>query len=158
LSTPSRRKVRPPAAVPEPSRSELRNEEARAALKPLAPGEWPIGLRVAIAVSMALALGNLIAFALGAKIGGKHPGAGVLSFSVLTGMMAAGMWLRRYWAVLAFEALLTIIIIVFSLFLVEASNVEALVLCVGVIGAGGWLFWKLVRVMSRLAAPRDAEA
>jgi hypothetical protein len=157
LSTPSRRKVRP-AAPPEPSRSELRNEEARAALEPLAPGEWPIGLSVAIATATALALGNLIAFLLGAKIGGKHPGAGVLSFTALLGLMAAGMYLRRYWAVLAFEALLTVIIIVFSLFLIEASNVEALVLCVGVIGSGGWLFWKLVRVMSRLATPGDAEA
>jgi hypothetical protein len=157
LSTPSRRKVRP-APEPAPSRSEVRNEQARAALEPLAPGEWPTGLRVAIATAAALALGNLIAFALGAKIGGKHPGAGVLSFTALTGLIAAGMWRRRYWAVLAFEALLTIIIIVFSLFLVEASNVEALVLCVGVIGGGGWLFWKLVRVMGRLATPRDAEA
>lgn len=102
-----------------------------------------------------LALGNVVAFVAGAKIGGKHPGAGVLSFSALTGLMAAGMWLCRYWAVLAFEALLTVIIIVFSLFLIEASNLEALVLCVGVIGAGGWLFWKLVRVMSRLAVPRE---
>jgi hypothetical protein len=139
----------------EPSRSELRNEAVRAELEPLRPGERPAGLLAAVVVAGLLALGNLIAFAAGAKIGSKHPGAGVLSFSALTGLMAGGMWLRRYWAVLAFEALLTVIIIVFSLFLIEASNVEALVLCVGVIGAGGWLFWKLVRVMSRLAAPRE---
>jgi hypothetical protein len=155
LSTPSRRKTRP-ALAPEaaqPSRSELRNEEARLALRPLAPGERPRALLVAVAVAALLGLGNLIAFAAGAKIGGRHPGIGVLAFTVLTVGIALGMWLARYWAVLAFEALLTLIIVVFSLFLIEASNIEAVVLCVGVIAAGGWLFWKLVRVMGRLAVP-----
>ena len=56
---------------------------------------------------------------------------------------------------LAFEALLTLIILVFSLFLVEASNIEAVVLCIAVLIGGGWLFWKLIRVMGRLAVPRD---
>ncbi len=142
-------------AVAEPSRSERRNEEARAALTPLASGERPGGLLAAVLVAGLLGFGNLVAYLAGVKIGGKHPGPGVLAFTLLTGFIAAGMWLRRYWAVLAFEALLALIILVFSLFLVEASNVEALVLCVAVIGCSGWLFWKLVRVMGRLALPRS---
>jgi hypothetical protein len=157
LSTPRRRKRRPaPAAPPlrQPSRSELRDEAARAALRPLAPGERPAPLLTAIAVAALLALGNLIAYAAGAKIDGRHPGPGVLAFTAFTGMLATGMWLARYWALLAFQALLTLIILAFSLFLIEASNVEALVLCVGVICAAGWLFWKLVRVMGRLAVAR----
>jgi hypothetical protein len=137
-----------------PSRSELRDEAARAALRPLAPGERPAPLLVAIAVAALLAGGNLIAYALGAKIDGRHPGPGVLAFTAFTGMLATGMWLARYWALLAFQAMLTLIILAFSLFLIEASNVEALVLCVGVISAAGWLFWKLVRVMGRLAVAR----
>jgi hypothetical protein len=162
LSTPRRRKSRPaplapphaPAEAREPSRSELRDAAARAALEPLAAGERPAALLSAIVVAALLALGNVIAYAAGAKIAGRHPGPGVLAFTAFTGMLAVGMWLARYWAVLTFQALLTLIILAFTLFLIEASNVEALVLCVGVICAAGWLFYKLVRVMGRLAAVR----
>jgi hypothetical protein len=137
-----------------PSRAQRRDDAARAALIPLAPGERPPALLVAIAVAAALGLGNLIAYLAGAKIAGKHD-PGWLSFSALTGLIAAGMWNRRYWGVVAFVALLTLIILVFSLFLVEASNIEAVVLCSAVLIGGGWLFWKLIRVMGRLAVPRD---
>jgi hypothetical protein len=68
-------------------------------------------------------------------------------------MLAGGMWARRYLAVLAFEALLALAVLAFSLFLIEASNVEAVLLCVAVIAGAGWLFWKLVRVMGRLSVP-----
>ena len=38
---------------------------------------------------------------------------------------AVGMWLTRYWAVLGFQALLALLIIVMSLLLVNAENVLA---------------------------------
>lgn len=154
MSTPSRRKTRPTIAEPSQAtapRSALRDDAARAALTPLAPGERPTPLLAAIAVAAALGLGNLIAYLAGAKIGGQHPGPGVLAFTALTGMMAVGMWLSRYWAVLIFEALLTLIILAFSLFLVAAASVAGAAECVAVIGPAGWLFWKLIRVMGRLA-------
>jgi hypothetical protein len=151
---PRRRKQRPPARAPgEPSRSELRNQEVREGLAPLAPGERPAALLVAVAVAVMLGGANAIAFAAGARIDGRHPGAGVLTISAVMAALAAGMWARRYLAVLAFEALVAIAVAFFTLFLVEASNVEGLLLAVGVIVGGGWLFWKLVRVMSRLATP-----
>ena len=148
--------VRPEPVPRGPSRSELRNQAARAELAPLAPGERPVPLLVAVAVAGLLGAGNAIAFAAGAKISGHHPGAGVLSFSAVMALLAAGMWTRRYLAVLAFEALLAIAVLLFTLFLVEASNVEGLLLAVAVIAGAGWLFWKLVRVMGRLAAPRQS--
>jgi hypothetical protein len=171
LATPQRRKRRPagrargehePAPVADapapaqPSRSQLRDETARAALSPLAPGERPRALLVAVAVTGLSGAGNAIAYAAGAKIGGHHPGAGVLAFSAAAGALSVGMWMRRYLAVLAFEALLALIVLLFSLFLVEAGNIEGAVLCVGVILAGAWLFWKLVRVMGRLDAQRHS--
>ena len=140
----------------QPSRSELRNQAVRAELAPLAPGERPAPLLVAVAVAGLLGAGNAIAYAAGAKISGHHPGAGVLSFSAVMALLAAGMWARRYLAVLAFEVLLAIAVMLFTLFLVEASNVEGLLVAVAVIVGGGWLFWKLVRVMGRLAAPRQS--
>lgn len=160
MSAPSRRKTRPAVepragASPEPSRSELRNEAARASLEPLSPGERPLGLRVAIAVAAALALGNAIAYFAGATIGGKHPGGGVLAFTALAGTLAVGMALTRYWAVILFEALLTLIILLFTLFLVEADSLAGLALCLGVLVPSGWLFWKLIRVMGRIQVTRS---
>ncbi len=64
--------------------------------------------------------------------------------------LAQGMYRRRYWAVLGFEALLAFQIIVTSLALVVASTLPAAAICVAGIGLGGWLFWKLVRVMGRI--------
>jgi hypothetical protein len=146
------------APGPEPSRSERRNQVARSALAPLAPGERPRPLLAAIAVAGLLGAGNLIAYAAGARIAGRHPGAGVLAFTAAMALLAGGMWARRYLAVLAFEALLAVTVMFFSLFLVEASNLEGVLLCVGVIGGGGWLFWKLVRVMGRLSTPRQSSS
>ena len=121
-----------------------------------APGERPRALLAAVAVSALLGLANAIAYAAGATIAGKHPGPGVLAFSGLMAILAAGMWWRRYLAVLAFEALMVAIVLVFALLLVEAANLEAVALCIFVIGGAGALFWKLVRVMGRMAAPRQS--
>ena len=157
MATPQRRKQRPPRGEPrERGRSQARDEAARAALAPLAPGERPRPLRAAGVVCGLLGAGNAIAFAANARIDGRHAGVGVLAFTALMAMLAGGMWARFYLAVLAFEALLALVVLVFCLFLVEASNVEAVLLCVGVIGCSGWLFWKLVRVMGRLSAPRQS--
>ena len=68
------------------------------------------------------------------------------------------MYRRRYWAVLGFEALLAFQIIVTSLALVVASTILAAVICVVSIGLGGWLFWKLVRVMGRIQAGEQGPA
>ncbi len=65
------------------------------------------------------------------------------------------MYRERYWAVLGFEALLAFQVIVTSLALVVASTIPAAVGCVLSIGLGGWLFWKLVRVMGRIQASEE---
>jgi len=143
-----------PSEPRERTRSQIRDDAARAALEPLGDGERPIGLLAAVAVAGALALANAIAYFAGAKIGGKHPGASVLAFSVLTGTLAVGMALARYWAVILFQALLTLIILLFSLFLVEAESLGGAALCVGVLVPSGWLFWKLIRVMGRIQVTR----
>src|SRR5919202_1747349 len=78
---------------------------------------------------------------------------GVAVFAVLMLGAAWGMWRRRYWAVLGFEALLAITVAIAALSLLVASNAAAVVLCLVILAVGGWLFWKLVRVMARLQAP-----
>ena len=102
-------------------------------------------LAVAILVG-ALTIHNL------ASRGGSLPGAIFLAAVFVA--LAHGMYHRRYGAVLGFEALLAFQIIVTSLALVVASTLKAAALCLLAIGLGGWLFWKLVGVMSRIQAPR----
>ena len=130
-----------------------RDEQARASLTPLGPQERPVALRVAIAVCALLAVGVVV----GAltvhdlsRHGGSVPGA-VLLAGILT-LLAVEMYRRSYWAVLGFEALLAFQVLVTSLALVVASTIVAALLCVLGIGLGGWLFWKLIRVMGRIQA------
>jgi uncharacterized membrane protein len=69
-------------------------------------------------------------------------------------MAAVGMWRGRYWAVLGFQALLALTIIYAALSLTVAANLAAALLCAGVIGLAGFLFYKLVRAMARIQMPR----
>jgi hypothetical protein len=67
--------------------------------------------------------------------------------------MAWGMWNIKYWAVLGFQALLALTVLIFSLLLLQANNVlAALVSAVAIIG-GGTLFWFMVKAMARIQMP-----
>jgi hypothetical protein len=138
------------------ARAEERNAAVRAKLTPLAPGEHPPALKVAIAVAILLALSNLVAFAFGADVPGSGSRAGGLVFVAVMLLAAWGMWRQRYWAVLGFATLLALITVAFTLLLLIASNVLAVVVCVAFAVSAGWLFWKLIRVMARLQVPQRA--
>jgi hypothetical protein len=123
------------------------------ALQPLGERERPIPLLVAVAVALVLAFGvcvSLVTVHDLARHGGSLPG-GLLLAGVLL-LLAWGMYERRYWAVLGFEALLAFQIIVTSLALIVAETLLAAGLCLLSIVLAGWLFWKLVRVMGRIQA------
>jgi hypothetical protein len=127
--------------------------DKRAALQPLDAGERPVALMIAVAVCAVLAAGVIVGALTVhdlARHGGSLPGA--LFLTVLLAALAQGMYRHRYWAVLGFEALLAFQIIVTSLALVVASTIAAAAGCLLAIGLGGWLFWKLVRVMGRIQA------
>jgi hypothetical protein len=153
-----RRKSRPAGSSDAMRRGYARGAERdaaiRATLTPLAPGEHPPALKVAIGVAIVLALSNLVAFALGADVPGSGSRVGGLLFVAVMLLAAWGMWRQRYWAVLGFATLMALIAVVFTLLLLVASNVLAVVLCVAFAVAAGWLFWKLIRVMARLQAPQ----
>jgi hypothetical protein len=137
------------------ARAEERNAEVRAQLAPLEPGERPRPLVFAAVVAALLGTANLVALVAGVEVQGEQPSTlGVLLFCAVMYMAAFGLWTARYWAVLGFEVLLGLIVLVFSLFLLRASNVLAVVVCVPIIAIAGWLFWKLVRVMGRIQTPQ----
>jgi hypothetical protein len=135
------------------NRSEEKNAAVRATLTPLEPGEHPWPLLVGIALTGIAGGVQLILYLIGTKVNGKPvPASSLLLFVVLL-VCAIGMWRLWYQAVLAFMVLLAIIICLFALLLVEASNILGLVVGLIVVLGGGYLFWKLVRVLGRLQMP-----
>jgi hypothetical protein len=133
------------------ARARRRADEARAALQPLEPGERPLGIKLATGLALLVALGNLIGVAVGA--GSEKPVLG-LAFAAVMLIAAAGMWARRYLALIAFEALLAIGIIYAALSLLFASNLLGVLLALAVIAVCSPIFWLLIRVMARLQVPR----
>ncbi len=130
-----------------------RDELARAALQPLREDERPRALLIAVAVAALLAVGVAVGVVTVHDLnrrGGSVPGG--LFLASMLAALAIGMYRRRYWAVLGFEGLLAFQILVTSLAFVVASTVLAAVLCALSVGLGGWLFWKLIRVMGRIQA------
>ena len=150
---PADRPAGPPASRRE--RTAQREAEARAALRPLAPGERPATLVVATVVALVLAGLVLAGFLTGTHLGGKKAGVGAfLMFEAILLAAAFGLWHARYWAVLGFQALLAFQVIIAALSLAVASNLLAVGLCLAIILGGGWLFWKLVRIMGRIQMPQ----
>jgi hypothetical protein len=146
----------PPDSLDRPDRSpdaQARDEQLRTALQPLAPGQRPLALRVAFVVAALLAVGVLVG-AVSVHDLAAHGGslAGGVFLALVLAVLAQGMYRQRYWAVLAFEALLAFQILVTSLALVVASTLIAAGACLLAVLLGGWLFWKLVRVMARMQA------
>jgi len=130
-----------------------REDRARAALSPLAEGERPLTLLVAVAVAALLAAGVIVGALTDSELsrhGGSVPG-GIFLAAVLLAF-AVNMLRRRYWAVLGFEALLAFQMLVASLALVVATSLLAAGICLVSIALGGTLFWKLIRVMARIQA------
>ena len=136
------------------ARGRERDERIRAALEPIKPGERPAALTVAALVALALGLANVGLMVGGVDVNGEEPAAfGVILFAALMFAAAYGLWRTKYWAVLGFEALLAFTIVIAALSLTTASNLAAVALCVGIVLFGGWLFWKLIRVMARIQMP-----
>jgi hypothetical protein len=110
---------------------------------------------VSAVIAALTGVGNLLAYAAGAKIGGKHPApGGIILFSLLMLVCAVGMWRLRYWAVLGFMGLLAIIVTLFALLLIEASNLLGFLIPPVIIAGAGFLFIRLVRVLSRIQMPK----
>ncbi len=149
-----------PAASPERgySRSRAKNEAARAALKPLGPGERPTAVTVGAIVAALLGLANLIAVVAGWDgAAGEDDRARALAGSILVAgllfVVAWGMWHARYWAVLGMQTLLALTLIASALGLVTASSAWGAVLLVAILAAAGTLFWFMVKAMARIQMP-----
>ena len=145
-----RRPVPAPARAPEKSKDEIAREQ----LEPLREGERPLAVTIAAIVAALIALSNMIGWIAGIKVDNQSFSAGeVLPPVIVMGVAAVGMWYSRYWAVLGFEAILAILIVIIAIALTTASNVLAVVVSVAIIGAAGTLFWFLVQSLARIQMP-----
>lgn len=133
--------------------AEERNAAVRAALEPLKSGERPWPLLVSALVALALVVANLVLLVGDIKLRGTRPG-GEIVYLIVMAMCTYGLWRVRYWAVLGFMVLLLLTILEFALLLVRASNAAGFAVAIIVVAGGGFLFYKLVRVLSRIQMPR----
>lgn len=137
------------------ARGRERDERIRAQLEPFGPGERPTAVVIAVVVAAVLAITNVALLVAGVEVRDREPPVfGTIVFAVVMGAAAIGMWRLQYWAILGFEALLVIGILVFALLLTVASDAFAVILSLFVVLFGGWLFWKLIRVMARIQMPQ----
>jgi hypothetical protein len=132
------------------ARSRARNAAIRAELQPLAPGERPLGIKLAAALALALALANVVALIAGH---GDQLVPGIIAIGLLI-LAADGLWELRYWVVLAFEVVLGLSIVISAISLAFASNIGGAAIALAVIGVCAPIFWLLVRVMARLQVPQ----
>ena len=135
------------------ARGEARNEEIRRNLEPLDEGERPGAVTVGAIVALVLAIANTVAIALGETVRGDNVTAPGIGLSVVLLLCAIFMWRAKYWAVLGFQALLVIQIIISAGALLVAPTVWAALVLLAVTVAGGVLFWKLIRALARLQMP-----
>jgi hypothetical protein len=140
------------------ARSRAKDDAARAALKPLRPGERPLAVTIGAIVAGVLAVANVIAM-----IAGYNPGEDTLSpgsrltggilVALVLGYVAYGMWRARYGAVLGMQTLLALTIVFSALSLMQAVNWWAFILVSLILICSGTLFWFLIKAMARLQMP-----
>lgn len=149
-----------PDAAPDPlrdryARGRARDEAIRMSLEPLEPGERPRVVSIAAVVAFVFAIANVVATLTVddlASTNGNPTAVAVVTTAILV-VAGAGMLARRYWAVLGFQCVLGLQIVVFSLAFTRVNTWWVGVALIIAIGLLGTLFWKLIRAMARLQMP-----
>jgi hypothetical protein len=139
-------------------RYEERNAEARAKLKPLEPDERPTAVTVGAVVSAIFAgiftASTVIAATGSVEVSGDEPSpVGIGIFAAALWVMTWGMRKARYWAVLGFQVLLLIALLVGALGLVTFSTVFELIASLLLLGGAGTLFYFMIRALGRIQMP-----
>jgi hypothetical protein len=152
-----------PVAATDPAprgyaRGRAKDEAARAALKPLAPGERPTAVTVGAIAALVIAAANVIAMIAGwNSLGGDTDEGRAVAFTFLWSaillLVAWGMWRNRYWAVLGMQTLLGITLVLAALSLISVESAGAAVILLLILAAAGTLFWFMVKAMARIQMP-----
>jgi hypothetical protein len=137
------------------ARAEVRNQEARDALQPLAEGERPLVVTIGAVVAALIVASIVIGYLSGTKVNGDKPHfVQVLAPALLMGFMAWGMWRARYWAVLGFQLILVFLIFsaVYGLAL-QAATVTQVLATLALLAVTGSFFFFMVKAMARIQMP-----
>lgn len=158
---PRKRKERGPSPTPRErmergyAKAEVRNQEAREALEPLAKGERPLVVSIGAVIAALIAASIIIGYLAGGQVNGEKPHLlQVLAPALLMGIMAWGMWRARYWAVLGFQLIL--VFLIFSAFtglVVAASSLTQVFGTVVLLLVAGSFFYFMVKAMARIQMP-----
>ena len=143
-------------------RYEERNDEARAKLEPLEPGERPTAVTVGAIV--AGVLGVIFTVSAVLAIAGVNAGdreikpAPIITFAIVFWAMTIGMWRARYWAVLGFQTLLLLMMLASAFGLVVVNSVLQAVGTTLLLLGSGALFYFMIRAMARIQMPSSPGA
>ncbi len=151
-----RRRERPPAPPPaaEPAAKLSKNDIAREQLVPLERGERPLVVTIAAVITTGMAVSTIVLFAIGVEVQDSETRKlGTLVYAALMGAMATGLWLSRYWAVLGFQTLLALLIVIWSLLLIKAETILGAALALAIVALAGTMFWYLVKALARIQMP-----
>jgi len=137
------------------ARGRARDEAVRMSLEPLAPGERPGSVTIAAIVAFVFAIANVVATLTVDDLSSSNgnPTAVAIATTAILFLAGAGMLARKYWAVLGFQCILGLQIVVFSLAFTRVQKWWVGLALLVAIGLLGWLFWKLIRAMARLQMP-----
>ena len=134
------------------AKAEARNAAVREQLEPLEPGERPLPVTIGAIVAIVLVVVQIPLYL--TWDGDDRPALpSFLFFTALMLTMAWGMWQSKYWAVLGFQALLALCILVVALALTVASNVLTALICLAIVIPAAALFWFMVKAMARIQMP-----
>ena len=137
------------------AKAEERNQAAREALQPLAPGERPAVVTIGAVVAGLIAVSVIVGYLAGVKVNGETPKLPqVLAPALIMGVMSWGMWRARYWAVLGFQLILVFLIFsaVYGLAL-QAATVGQVAATLALLVVSGSFFFFMVKAMARIQMP-----
>ena len=109
---------------------------------------------------MLLAIGNFVAFLFSNDLEGQDEKRALVQVALIVVVLTAaaiGMWKAKYWAVLGFQTILGLQIIVYCLALTRVERWTTALLLIVIVGASGTLFWFLIRAMARIQMPESPE-
>ncbi|MDQ3728352.1 MAG: hypothetical protein M3355_02060 [Actinomycetota bacterium] len=146
------------------ARTEAKNQAAREELDPLEPDERPGIVTVAAVISALLVLGTLITYIAGVEVNtfddfGTKTGAtkpnifATVASSLVLGAMAYGLWKARYWAVLGFQTILVLVIVVTVFALIQAQDILRALALFAFLAGTSFLFYRMVKAMARIQMP-----
>ena len=115
-------------------------------------------------ISGALLTGTLVTYLAGVEVGtfddfGTKTGEAkpnlvyTVASSLVLGLMTYGLWKARYWAVLGFQTVLILVIVVTVLALVQVTDVLRALALFAFLAGASVLFYRMVKAMARIQMP-----